>query len=226
LYAMGVMKHTMDNKELITHLKSQKKDNAEFIDSLKIAYRPLICPFEDLLPLIPKQSSVFDVGCGSGMFLSLVQHFRNPSKMGGIEISQQLIANANDVLNADEHPHITLATFDGINIPATISDFQYICMIDVFHHIPPRQQNEFLIQLFKKMGKGSFLIFKDIDGSSLLSYWNKFHDLLLSGDMGNEPTIPALKELIHDDAKMVIKQFYKRRMFLYPHFTLVLQKKG
>src|SRR5690606_14887317 len=112
-------------------------------DRIKIAYRPLICPFDDLLELIPENSSVFDVGCGSGMFLSLVKAFRNPTKLGGIEISESLIANARAVLGSDFNEQTFLAVFDGKELPENISDYEYIFMIDVYHHIPSDQQKHF-----------------------------------------------------------------------------------
>lgn len=215
----------MNNKTLIDHLKAQNSEDAGVIDRLKIAYRPLICPFDDLLKAIPEHSSVFDIGCGSGMFLSLVKAFRNPSKLGGIEISESLISNARGVLGTESDDWTYLAVFDGKKLPANIAEYDYIFMIDVYHHIPPDQQKPFLSNLFSKMSPGAILVFKDIEGASVLSYWNKVHDLLLSCEIGHEPKSKELVSFVtqHDDMELV--RFNKRRMILYPHFTAVFQKK-
>jgi 2-polyprenyl-3-methyl-5-hydroxy-6-metoxy-1,4-benzoquinol methylase len=215
----------LNNKLLIDHLKAQNPEDVGVIDRLKIAYRPLICPFDDLLAAIPEQSSVFDIGCGSGMFLSLVKAFRNPSKIGGIEISESLISNACAVLGDGVDEQTYLAVFNGKDLPSNISEYDYIFMIDVYHHIPPDQQKLFLTNLFSKMAPGSFLIFKDIEGASVLSYWNKVHDLLLSGEIGNEPKSKELLSFVAQHKDMELLRFNKRRMILYPHFTAVFKKK-
>src|SRR5687767_5250391 len=41
-------------------------------DSITQRFRPYICPFEELLPIVPTGSSVLDVGCGAGLFLGLL----------------------------------------------------------------------------------------------------------------------------------------------------------
>ncbi len=209
---------------LVQHLKAQSAPDAGFIDKLKIAYRPLICPFDDLLELLPEKASVFDIGCGSGMFLSLVNQFKSPQKLGGIEISKQLIENAKAVLGENKEVEIYLDVFDGKKIPNEISSYKYIFMIDVFHHIPKQNQLDFLSQLFEKMGKDSILVLKDIEGGSIFKYWNKFHDLLLAGEIGNEISSKKLKKFISTKPNVAITGFNKRQMFLYPHFTYLIKK--
>ncbi|MFZ6050864.1 class I SAM-dependent methyltransferase [Halocola ammonii] len=213
----------IENRQLISFLKNQQPSDAGFLDKLKIAYRPVICPFDDLLELIPEQSSVYDIGCGSGMFLSLVNEFRNPSKLGGVEISEELIRNANALLENESALPIDLRVFDGSEIPEVIFDFDFVVMIDVFHHIPRKNQLQFLEQLVGKMRSGATLIFKDIEGSSFLSFWNKFHDLLLAGEAGNEPRSTELVRFLNQ-LPLTLEHHSERRMWLYPHFTLVLKK--
>lgn len=216
----------MKNRQLIEHLRTQNPEDAGLIDRVKIAYRPLICPFDDLLASIPEHSSVFDIGCGSGMFLSLVKAFRNPAKLGGIEISESLISNAHALLGADSDVNTSLTVFDGKELPSNISAYGYIFMIDVYHHIPPNQQKPFLTNLFSKMSPGAYLVFKDIEGASILSYWNKIHDILLSGEIGHEPKSKELVSFVTQHADMELVRFNKRRMLLYPHFTAVFKKKA
>jgi 2-polyprenyl-3-methyl-5-hydroxy-6-metoxy-1,4-benzoquinol methylase len=61
----------INQKTLVDFLKNQNP-NAKFLDKLKIVYRPYIWPLNELLNEIPKNKSVFDIGCGSGQFALLI----------------------------------------------------------------------------------------------------------------------------------------------------------
>lgn len=216
----------ISNNTLSAFLRSSIPKNAGFLDKVKIAYRPYVCPFDDLLELIPDHASVFDIGCGSGMFLSLVSKFRNPKAIGGVEISQQLIDNATIILkNKSSDIRISLHTFNGIDIPDEIASYDYIFLIDVLHHVPKENQIKFLENIHEKMSPGSKLILKDIDaGRVILSKFNKLHDLLLSGEIGHEiSSMRALNELSRMGFK--IQPIIKRRMLVYPHYTVICEKK-
>tara|TARA_B100000965_G_scaffold26558_1_gene19832 strand:- start:288 stop:932 length:645 start_codon:yes stop_codon:yes gene_type:complete len=213
----------MTNNELVEFLKNQNKEGASFIDKVKIAYRPMVCPFKELLELLPEKASVFDIGCGSGMFLSLVKEFRNPDQLAGIEITSQLIENAKKVLDS-KNTNTKLEVFDGKTIPDFVSDFDFIFMIDVFHHIPKTQQWVFLEQLFTKMNSGAKLVFKDIEGSHPLKYWNKIHDSLLAGEIGHEVSSKKVRQFVQAKTSLKIESFSSKRMLLYPHYTFVIEK--
>ncbi len=215
------------NRELSKFLLSRIPPHSGFLDRMKIAYRPYICPFSDLLNLLPNQSSIFDIGCGNGMFLALVSKFKLPKAIGGVEISKKLIDNAITILensSVGKNDQISIHTFDGQTIPHEIRSYEYIFMIDVLHHIPKTAQVEFLRKVTHTMSVGSKLILKDIDGSRpFLSKFNKLHDLLFSGEIGHELNPKyVLRELIRMNLK--IHLMHKKRIFLYPHYTIVCEK--
>lgn len=215
----------MRNSDLVRHLKRQNKGNASFLDRIKINYRPYICPFASLLKRIEKNKSLFDIGCGSGMFLSLIKEYRSPIKLGGVEIAEPLIQNARNLLATNKLP-VELNTYDGISLPESIADYDYVSLIDVLHHIDKNQQIPFLNQVFKKMKPGSILLLKDIDGASILKYWNKFHDWVISREIGHEIPVNTLIKLVDENNQLKLASYSQERMFLYPHFTLVVKKKN
>lgn len=208
---------------LVDFLKKQNPD-AKFLDKLKIIYRPYICPFNELLNEIPKNKSVFDIGCGSGQFALLVAEYCSPNKIKGIEIADELVKNANFLLKPySTNISITFEKFSGDDIPKDISDYDFVTMIDVGHHVPKKIQIDFFKQLYQKMVTGSTLIYKDINADSPFVYANKFHDLLLSSEIGNEMSLKFTLNLFKEIGFEIIKSSSKR-MFWYPHFTIIAKK--
>ena len=208
---------------LVEFLKTIPSE-AGFIGRAKITYRPYICPFGDLLGLVKPGERVFDVGSGSGQFCLLLARYTHPSWVGGIEISEQLVKNAHQLFaHADlKVPH-EFATYDGSTLPDSIQTADKVFLVDVLHHIPPLAQVPFLSALHASMKVGAQLIVKDIDGASPLVLCNKLHDLLLAGEIGCELPAPRLREMAHATGFRVVSESH-RRMWWYPHFTLVLKK--
>ena len=212
---------SISKKELIKTLQKHQPKKIGFIDKLKISYRPIVCPFDDLLKIIPENESVFDIGCGSGMFLSLVASYKNPEKVYGIEIDDKLIENAKKIFKNINVPS-EFKKYNGNTLPQEINSYKYIVLIDVLHHIP-KNQFSFLKNIYDIMNEESILIIKDIDRKNPLHYWNKIHDMIFSGEIGNEPNSLELQnELTNMGFKEITKSY--RTMLLYPHFTLICQK--
>ena len=213
---------SISKKELIKTLQKYQPKKIGFIDKLKISYRPMVCPFDDLLDIIPEHKSIFDIGCGSGMFLSLVATYKNPEKVYGIEIDDKLIENAKKIFKNINVPS-EFKKYNGKTLPQEINLFKYITLIDVLHHIPKYHQIIFLKNIFDMMNEESILIIKDIDRKNPLHYWNKIHDMVFSGEIGSEPNSVELQnELTNMGFKEITKSY--RTMLLYPHFTLICQK--
>jgi cyclopropane fatty-acyl-phospholipid synthase-like methyltransferase len=203
---------------------SEADINASFTDRLKIAYRPYICPFDDLLMLIQKGDKVFDIGCGSGQFLLLAAQFSEAAALYGIEISDRLIGNAKQQFarHAIKQPY-HFSTFDGSNIPTEIADADKVFLIDVLHHVPEKSQKAFLQSIYAGMKPGAILVLKDIDEASVFVYFNKLHDLVLSKEIGHEISLQTAKQYTLGYG-FEIKEESSKQMFWYPHYTLVLKK--
>jgi len=209
--------------DLSRYLKSIH-NQARGVDRLKIAYRPYICPFEDLLTLVRAGERVFDIGCGSGQFALLLARFVKPSWIGGADISENLIRNAKELFGnsktAIEHD---FRVFDGKNFPESIRTADRVFLIDVFHHVPRGQQEDFLVSLWKCMQPGSVLVLKDIDAASPLVFFNKLHDRIISNEVGHEISVRQLISMAQKAGFRLVSES-KRRMFWYPHFTLLLDR--
>ncbi len=200
--------------------------DAGLTDRLKIQYRPLICPFDDLLSALCTYGpfSVFDVGCGSGQFALLIAQFTPATRISGIEIDDRLIDNARQLFaRYDYKADISFRRYNGVDLPDEIAEHDVVTMVDVLHHIPPHLQESFLTQLYDKMRSGATLIIKDIDGASPFVWFNKLHDMIFAREIGNEWTAAKLK-LTGQRIGFQIESLTTKRRYVYPHYTLVLRK--
>ncbi len=216
------MNNKPGNAEILAYLKEQYPGTG-FMDGLKIRYRPLICPFSNLISLAKPGDKIGDVGCGSGQFLLLMSHFSNPSQVYGIEISEKLIDNANALFARQPFGSFAFDTFDGIHFPPGLGEMDIIYLIDVLHHVPKANQQKFLQNLVSVMKSGSRLILKDINGASALVFCNKMHDIIFAGEIGNEISFSKAKQWITQAGLKIIEE-RKKRMYVYPHYTIIAEK--
>ncbi|MFT3980396.1 MAG: class I SAM-dependent methyltransferase [Ferruginibacter sp.] len=216
------MSTKLTNAAIIRFLKSKFR-SAGFIDGLKIRYRSLICPFISLIEMVKPGEKVGDVGCGSGQFMLLVSEFAQPQSVYGIEISDRLVNNARSLFSTLPDGFYDFEEYDGQTFPAKLADMDIIFLVDVLHHVPFAHQKDFIRNLVATMKPGARLVLKDINAESMLVYCNKMHDMIFAGEIGNEIKMKAAIDLLESSGLTVIKQ-EKRRMYVYPHYTLVGKK--
>lgn len=216
------MPETLTNARIINFLKEKFK-GAGFIDSLKIKYRSLICPFIELIEMVRPGEKVGDVGCGSGQFLLLLTEFAKPSFVYGIEITPRLIENAKSLFSDHPADSYEFETFNGNVFPGKMGEMDLIFLIDVLHHVPPSAQTTFIKNLSSLMKPGSRLVLKDINASSPLVYANRLHDTIFGGGRGHELKMDAARALLENCGLEIISAS-KRTMYVYPHYTLVAKK--
>jgi 2-polyprenyl-3-methyl-5-hydroxy-6-metoxy-1,4-benzoquinol methylase len=211
-------------KQLIDFMDGRAK-NAKFIDRLKIVYRPYICPFDDLInELEGKTPRVMDIGCGSGQFCLLLAEFSKAKALKGIEVSQELVNNANTLLSVyKDRIQYDFKFYNGSDIPDDTASYDTIFLIDVLHHVPRKLQANFLKNIYEKMSKGSVLLLKDINAGSPLVVFNKIHDAVFSREIGNERSLGAVSDL----AKQIgftIESVKTKTLYVYPHYLIRLRK--
>lgn len=212
----------MTTSSLVAFLKQQNV-NAAFTDKLKITYRPYICPFDEILALIKPGESIADIGCGSGQFALLIAEFTKPSRIAGIEISNTLISNARALLAKYPNVPHDFEYYDGTTFPEIIKGCDRYFMIDVLHHIPPSIQENFMKNLYHLMPVNSRLVLKDINGRSPFVLFNKMHDMIFAGEIGNELGLNQAKELL-TKIGFTIETHSTKQLYVYPHYTIVARK--
>lgn len=216
------IKPTPSNKELSSFLSTMSGDTG-FIDSLKIQYRPFVCPFDELIEYADDVKSVYDIGCGSGQFCALIAEYTGVEKIKGIEVDDTLVANAKRINASYSKKDVKFSKFSGKNIPSDIADYDLLYMIDVYHHIPLSVRDKMLKQIYDKMKPGAKLMFKDINGSSPFVLLNKMHDLVFAKEIGHETGFKKSVQLL-ESLGFTILETRKRRVFVYPHYFILAQK--
>jgi hypothetical protein len=64
---------------------------------------------------------------------------------------------------------------------------------------------------------------KDINRSSGFVYFNKMHDLVFAGEVGNEKSVEETSKICEKAGFRILSTFTKRTV-VYPHYFLVLEK--
>ncbi len=137
------------------------------LDQVKVKFRHLILPQDELIRCAAPHQSILDIGCGLGIFLTSLSG--QGKILRGVEISDLTAQKARNMVAQKDIQDVEVEHFNGD--PATIShleDYDAIFLNDVLHHIPPKDQVGFLEKIYSKMRRGAQFILKDIDASSPL----------------------------------------------------------
>src|SRR5690349_69979 len=140
--------------------------------------RPSICPFDELLAIVPPGASVMDIGCGSGLFLGLLQYFGFAIQGFGFDASRMAIVCADAM--AKRHRAASLR-FEYIRKQDPWPDgrFDVVSMIDVMHHIPVAHQEGAFRAATERVSPGGLLLYKDMsDRPWYCAGLNRMHDLV------------------------------------------------
>ncbi len=216
------MNTALSNRDLLAYLKKINFEGG-LLDRLKVYYRPVVCPFVELIQQVKPGEKIGDIGCGSGQFCLLLGEFAQPSYIYGIEISERLVQNAHQLFQQNSKVPFDFETFDGIVFPEKIRELDLIFLNDVLHHVPKNNQHDFLKNLVTIMKPGARLIIKDINRESLLVYCNKMHDLVFAGEIGNELKFEQTRTWL-EALGLKVLEHTKKRMYVYPHYTIIAKK--
>jgi 2-polyprenyl-3-methyl-5-hydroxy-6-metoxy-1,4-benzoquinol methylase len=198
--------------ELINKLK-RLNPNLRGVNALKFFYRPFIFPLYPMLENVKPDDHILDIGCGSGFFLCAVNIETGATKLHGLEIDPKLVSLAQN--------NAKVELFDGLNCNQAVAKADLIFLNDVYHHVPAQLRKEFLHNIASSMKPGARLVFKDINGSSLIwKLFNKLHDFIFSGEMGSEISLKEARELVLSQGLRIEEQ-YTARHAIYNHFILV-----
>ena len=206
----------------------KKLQSKEIVSKLREAYgikkfftwaRPWICPFDKFIFQIPKNQSIFDVGCGNGAFLFLLATFREPKKLYGVDVSENNLSIVKNIFPNTKYNKVN-----------NISDwpkenFNVITVIDVLHHIKPEEQHEFINKILNKIKPGGTLIIKDMSTKPwYFAIMNTIHDLIFANQLIHYFPFNELIQIIKKNG-FEIKEINSKILLWYSHEWVVAKKK-
>src|SRR5262245_7398410 len=124
-------------------------------------YRPYICPYEQLIPYIPKHARILDIGAGCGVFLLLLKEFGRVSAGLGIDVKAGAIAYADRIARRIGATELQFRCLVDISEWPT-EPVDAVTLIDVLHHVPPVNQRQFLLAASERVASQGTMLIKDI----------------------------------------------------------------
>lgn len=207
-----------DTKALFSH--------GPFLSRTIQRLRPYICPFHRLLSVVPKGSSVLDVGCGSGIFLGLLMKRVGLRAALGFDFSKSAIELATIMRERLPAEMAKSISFERRNANQSWpgGTFDMVSMIDVMHHVPPAAQREVFLQAIDHVAPGGLLLYKDMANHPVpFALANRMHDLIMAHQWINYIPIALIKSW-GAEAGLNVKQESQCRMIWYAHEWIVFQK--
>lgn len=117
-----------------------------------------MCPFEPLIDAVPEQGTVLDVGCGDGLFLSLLYGDGNSNErvLVGIDPAENKIINAKQL-------GVRAIEFLCAEIGSMKSDsVDCISVVDVLYLLPIDRWNSFLRHCVRCLKPHGRLVIKEV----------------------------------------------------------------
>ena len=136
------------------------------------------------MPYVPDGASVFDIGCGCGLFLLGLAFAGKRISGVGVDMAPDAIRAATLAARTAEIE----ATGSTLSFAAAggsdawpVGQFDAVSLIDVLHHVPASEQRAFVTAAASRVRPGGVLIYKDMCRRPI---WracaNRLHDLLLA----------------------------------------------
>lgn len=194
-------------------------ESPSFLFSLLQKLRPYICPFERFLGYVKPDARVADIGCGAGLTLNILDHWRQLGSGVGVDVSEKAIDLAKKS-RGGKGGRLEFRVTETIDAWPQ-EEFDAVIVIDVLHHIPRENQADFLKAVAALVGPDGTLIYKDMSSRPLFyNLMNRLHDLVLARQWINYMHKDDALAVIKDHGLQVVDEFTSAR-FWYHHYGIV-----
>ena len=198
--------------------------NTSVLAKWRAELRKVVCPLHEIRLHVPMESSVFDLGCGTGAILVDLIQTRRLRRVGGSETSSSLLAVARAAALQALGNSASLEDFVHSKAPPLcLGSYDCLLFIDVLHHIPRAEQPRYLRQLGQTMRPGARLILKDINAARVSVLGNRLHDALFAGNGFQEISLTRALDLVISAGLKIIGSYEIQRLW-YPHYFVIAQK--
>ena len=186
-------------------------------------FRPRICPFHELLPIVPTGSRVMDVGCGSGIFLGLLHYFGFQIQGFGFDASRVAIDCASSMAERHGGGHLRFAHVRKED-PWPDGQFDVVSLLDVLHHIPVQHQESAFQAAAARVRPGGVLLYKDMSEAPwYFAAANRMHDLVVAREWIHYVPVRTVEKWA-GRMQMELQTAGSSRMLWYQHDLRVFRR--
>jgi 2-polyprenyl-3-methyl-5-hydroxy-6-metoxy-1,4-benzoquinol methylase len=187
--------------------------------------RPRICPFDELLDLVPPGSRLLDAGCGAGQFLLFLASEGLIARGLGFDTATTAIRVAQRAAESAKLSGVVGFEERSVESGFPAGDWTVVSAIDVVHHIPPAHQERFIRDLAAATPRGARLIIKDMVTRPL---WraaaNQAHDLVMARQWVHQVSPETVRGWALGDSGLRLVHERRTDLLWYGHWTLVLER--
>lgn len=120
--------------------------------------RWLVCPFDRVLPLVPEQGSLLDVGCGSGLWLTYLAQERPALELHGVDPDARKLALAHRSAAAAR-----MQLRQGLVEEVPARAFDVVTILDVLCLVSDDVKTAMIRAGFRALKSGGTMVLKDAD---------------------------------------------------------------
>lgn len=144
-------------------------------------WRPYICPFEVLVDAVPERARVFDIGCGSGLWLLLLAKTGRLREGVGFDLEGAAIEYANQAKRRVATGSALTFIHADNSFQWPVGEFDVVTMVDVMHHVRPEDQATMIRRAAAALKPNGIFLYKDMVAKPRWrALANRAHDLVMA----------------------------------------------
>ena len=140
--------------------------NAGMMPGLYAFLRLKLAPIIRIEQYVPGSGIILDLGCGSGIFASILFLGSNHRAIKGVDVSARRIRTAN--LIASGNPNLEFAEGDVSSFPLERCDA--VTIIDLLHHMEFSKQELLLQKIYDGVPEEALVLIKDLEKAPWWKY--------------------------------------------------------
>ncbi len=148
---------------------------AGFLTKIYLRLKLVICPLDQVEPIVPGVGHVVDLGCGNGLFASLLVLGSPARRVTGLDFDAAKLRTANRLKADNRWDNVEFREADIVR--AEFPEADAYTLIDVLYLIPYPDQEAVLRKCAGALAPGGTLIVKEMDTRPRWKYaWNRLQE--------------------------------------------------
>ena len=186
--------------------------------------RWLVCPFDRVLPLVPTEGRLLDVGCGSGLWLNYLALERPRLDLHGVDPDARKLALAE---KSSDRLDLRQRSVEEV----TPESFDCVTILDVLCLLSDELKRKVLAAAYRALRRGGTIVVKDADTRPWWKYAPMAIEELVAVHVMRmtlgRPKFQSLETLAHGLESVGFQDVETRRIdggYLHPHVVARARK--